>query len=79
MVGKEHSGKVDQLTLTSGGSEHVVLFSVAISWCNEMNFALCVNMSGFCLDSHIYSMNCGKIAVVMGILLSIIGNFLRTA
>ena len=52
MVSKKHSGKADQLTLASGGSEHALLFSVAISWSNKMNFSLCANMSGFCSDSH---------------------------
>ena len=55
MVGKKHSGKADQSTLASGGSENAWLlnFSVAISWDNKINFSLCVNMSGFCSDSHI--------------------------
>ena len=53
MVGKRHSGKADQSTLASGGSEHAQLFSVAISWGNKMDFSLCANMSGFCSDSHI--------------------------
>ena len=35
---KKHSGEADQLTLTSGGSEHAELFSVAISWGNKINF-----------------------------------------
>ena len=30
MVNKKHSGKANQLTLASGGSEHAYLFSVAI-------------------------------------------------
>ena len=51
MVGKKHSGKADQSTLASGGSEYA---SVAISWGNKMNFSLCANMSGFCSDSHNY-------------------------
>ena len=53
MVGKKHSGKADQSTLGSGGSEHAYLFSVAISWDNKMNISLSVNLSGFCSDSHI--------------------------
>ena len=53
-VGKKHSGKADQLTLASGGSEHAYLFSVAISWGNKMNLSLRAKMSGFCSDSHIY-------------------------
>ena len=53
MVSKRHSGKADQSTLASGGSKHAQLFSVAISWGNKMNFSLCVNMLGFCSDSHI--------------------------
>ena len=52
MVSKKHSGKADQLTSVRGGSEHVELFSVAISWGNKMNFSLCVNMSSFCSDSN---------------------------
>ena len=48
MLGKKHSGKADQLTSASGGSEHAKLFSVAISWGNKMNFSLYANMSGFC-------------------------------
>ena len=32
MVSKKDSGKVDQSTLASGGSEHAKLFSVATSW-----------------------------------------------
>ena len=35
MVGIKHSGEADQLTLTSGGSEHAWLFTVAISWGNK--------------------------------------------
>ena len=54
MVGRKHSGKADQSTLASGGSEHAWLFSVAISWGNKMTFSLSANMSGFCSDSHIY-------------------------
>ena len=54
MVGKKHSWKANQSTLASGGSEHAYLFSVAISWGNEMNFSLSANMLGFCSDSHIY-------------------------
>ena len=53
MVSKNHSVKADQSTLASGGSEHVKLFSVAISWGNKMNFSLYANMSVFCSDSHI--------------------------
>ena len=53
MVSKKHSRKADQSTLASGGNEHAQLHSVAISWGNEMNFSLCRNMSGFCLDSQI--------------------------
>ena len=56
MVGKKHSGKADQSTLASEGSEHAQLFSVAISLGNKMNFSLSANMSGFCSDSHIYGM-----------------------
>ena len=55
MVGKKHSGKADQSTLASGGSERAQLFSVAISWGNKMNFSLSANMSGFCSDSHKYT------------------------
>ena len=58
MVSKKHSGKAEQSTLASGGSEHVLLFSVAISWGNKMNFSLSANMSGFCSDSHIYVCIC---------------------
>ena len=50
-----HSGKADQYTSASGGSEHAQLFSVAISWGNKMNFRLSADMSGFCSDSHILS------------------------
>ena len=53
MVGKKHSGKVDQLTLASEGSEQVQLFSVAISWDDKMNFSLCANLAGFCSNSQI--------------------------
>ena len=55
MVGKKHSGEADQLTLASVGSEHVQLFSEAISWGNKMNFTLYANMAGFCSDSHIFN------------------------
>ena len=54
MVGKKHSGKADQSTLASGRNEHALLFSVAISWGNKMNFSLCAKMSAFCSDSHIF-------------------------
>ena len=53
MVDKKHSGKADQLTLATGGSEHAWLFSVAISWGTKLNFSLCTNMLGFCSDTHI--------------------------
>ena len=36
IVGKKHSGKADQSTLASGGSEHAQLFIVAIIWGNKM-------------------------------------------
>ena len=49
---KKHSGEADQLTLTSGGSEHAELFSVAISWGNKINFCLYAYMAGFCSDGH---------------------------
>ena len=51
MVSKKHSGKVDQSTLASGGSEHA--YVVTISWGNKMNFRLCVNKSGFFSDSRL--------------------------
>ena len=54
MACKKHFRKADQSTLASGGSEHAWLFSVTISWGNKMNFSLCVNIPGFCLDSHIW-------------------------
>ena len=50
MLGKKHSGEPDQLTLASGGSEHALLFSLAMSWGNKMNFGLYVNI---CSDGHI--------------------------
>ena len=49
---KKHSGEEDQLILAIGGSEHVWLFSVAISWGNKMNFTLYANMAGLCSDGH---------------------------
>ena len=27
---------------------------VAISWAKKMNFNFCVNLAGFCMDSHNY-------------------------
>ena len=53
MVGIEHSGKADQLLLASGGSDHAYIFSVAISWGNEMNFSLYANKAGFCSDGDL--------------------------
>ena len=50
---KKHSGKVNQLTLAIGGSEHAWLFIVAINWGNKMSFSLYANMLGFCSDGHI--------------------------
>ena len=47
MVRKKQSGVAGQSTLVSRGSEHVQLFSVAISWGNKMNFSLNVNMAVF--------------------------------
>ena len=52
IVGKQHSGEADQLTLAIGGSEHPQLFSVAISWGNKMNFSLHENMAR---QSYIYN------------------------
>ena len=54
MVGKKLLGKVDQLTLASGGSEDAQLFSVAINWSNKMNFSLYANMSKLLRQSHNY-------------------------
>ena len=54
-LAKKHSGKADQSTLASGGSEHAWLFIVAISWGNNINFSLYVKMLSFCSDSHIYT------------------------
>ena len=54
-----HHGKksleVDQLTLASGGSGHayIVIFSIAISWGNKLNFSSYANMASFCSDRHI--------------------------
>ena len=53
MVVKKHSEKADQSALASGGSEHALLFGVAINWNSKMNFSLCANMLGFCSDSCI--------------------------
>ena len=44
MISKKYSGKAD-LVLVSGGCEHAELFSVVISWGNEMNFSLCEHAS----------------------------------
>ena len=57
-VCKKHSGKADQSTLPSGGSEYAQLFSVAISWGNKINFILYANMMGFSPDSHNYPLPC---------------------
>ena len=52
MVDKRYSGKVDQLTLASGGSEHAYSYciNVVISCGNKMNFSSFANMAGFCSD-----------------------------
>ena len=54
MVGKKHSGKADQLTFASEGSEHAYLCtcSIAISSGKKMNFSLYANILDFCSDSN---------------------------
>ena len=42
-----NTGKADQLIL-NGGSEHGWLLSVAVRWCNKMNFSWYASMVGFC-------------------------------
>ena len=56
MVSNKPSGKSDQLTLASGGSEYAWLLSVAVSWSNKTNFSLCAshsnNYATYCSDIH---------------------------
>ena len=56
MVSNKQSGKVDQLTLANGGSEHPQSFSVTINWgairINEFQF-LCEHGQFLLRQSHI--------------------------
>ena len=54
-------GKADQLTLASGGTEHVciliecnIICTCKLSQCNKVNLSLCTNMADFCSDCHNY-------------------------